>query len=197
MLFINQNDYPDIPYPTNASNPDSNSYLNGTIASSGCGLCSLCMMVDQLTLEKLDLIQCRDLSLEHKANLKVGTSMKVLGPVIAQMYGLTCEQSDEMADMIACLQNGGKVIVNVGGDHDDHIGSFSHIGHYILAIGLKDGLVRILDPDYSQSKYQEADRPQKVRDDNGILYATPEILHQDTLNRSPGYYLFNTKGASE
>ncbi len=196
MILINQNDYPNIPYPTNASDPTSSSYLNGTIASSGCGLCSLCMLVDQLTLQKLDLIRCRDLSIEHKANLKVGTSMKVLGPVVAEMYGLTFDTSDDMEDMISCLQNGGRVIINVGGDHDEHIGSFSHIGHYILAAGYQNGLIRIIDPDYTREKYQEGNRPQNVKDSDGILYASPETVHADTLNRTPGYYLFNSKGAS-
>ena len=35
--YWNQNNYPDIPYG------------DGTVASSGCGLCSACMVVENLT----------------------------------------------------------------------------------------------------------------------------------------------------
>ncbi|MBR0138547.1 MAG: hypothetical protein IJM15_09060 [Erysipelotrichaceae bacterium] len=194
MLFINQNDYPDVRYPTNAQDPQSSSYLNGTIASSGCGLCSLCMLVDQLTLQKLDLLDCRDLAIEHKANMKVGTRMAILGPVVADMYGLTYDTTDDESEMLECLKNGGKVIVNVGGNHDDHTGIFCYVGHYILAIGYQDGYVRILDPDYKKEKYDKQEIRDKVIDFGKILYARPEVLHEDTLNRSPGYYLFNKRG---
>ena len=194
MLYINQNDYPDIKYPTNASDPTSSSYLNGTIASSGCGLCSLCMVVDQLTLSQLPLIKCRDLAIEHQANMRVGTSMKILGPVVADLYGLTLEMTDSEEEMMKCLENGGKVIINVGGDHDDHIGVFSDVGHYITAIGTQDGYIRILDPAYVPGRYEKEGRKGKVIDLDGVAYTTAEVLHEDTLNRSPGYYLFNKGG---
>ncbi len=193
MLYLNQNDYPDIKYPTNASDRTSGSYLEGTIESSGCGLCSLCMVVDRLTLKKLDLSECRDLSLQHEANLKVGTNMKVLGPVIAQMYDLTYSQTDDENELVQCLEKGGAAIINVGGDHDDHIGVFSDVGHYITAIGYSDGKVRILDPAYRKGKYDTEGRKGKVIDKEGILFTTLDVLHDDTANRTPGYYLFNNE----
>lgn len=191
MLYLNQNDYPDEKYPTKAADKTSSSYLSGTIASSGCGLCCLCMAVDQLSLQKLDLIQCRDLSIEHEANMKVGTDMKILGPVVAEMFNLSFSKTDDEEEMMQCLKNGGKVIINVGGDHDEHIGVFSDVGHYIIAIGYQDGLIRILDPAYRVGKYDIEGRKGKIIDCEGILYAKPEVLRDDTLNRSPGYYLFN------
>ena len=190
MLYINQNDYPDIKYPTKASDPESHSFREGTIASSGCGLCSLCMVVDQLTLDKLELIQCRDLSIANKANMKVGTDMKILGPVVAEMYGLDFARSDSEEEMTDCLINGGKVIINVGGDHDDHIGVFSDVGHYITAIGYDHGYIKILDPAYRKGKYDIEGRKGKVIDKNGILFTTADVLHEDTENRRPRYYLF-------
>ena len=191
MLYINQNDYPDVSYPTNASDPESKSYKEGTIASSGCGLCSLCMVVDQLTLRKLDLIECRDLSIASQANLKVGTNMKVLGPIVAEMYGLDFARSESDEEMIECLYNGGKVIINVGGDHDDHIGVFSDVGHYITAIGIDNGYIKILDPAYRKGKYDIEGRKGKVIDKDGILFTTAQVLHEDTENRRPRYYLFS------
>lgn len=193
MLYINQNDYPDIKYPTNASDKTSKSYLEGTIESSGCGLCSLCMVVDRLTLKKLELIECRDLSLKHEANLKVGTNMKVLGPVVAQMFDLSYKQSSDENALAECLKNGGAAIINVGGDHDDHIGVFSDVGHYITAIGFDDNKVKILDPAYRKGKYDIEGREGKVIDKEGILFTTLDVLHDDTNNRTPRYYLFNNE----
>ena len=73
MLFINQNDYENMPYPTDAKNPDSENMLKGTIASSGCGLCSCCMMVDRLTLQTLTLEECRQMAIDCGANMDPGT----------------------------------------------------------------------------------------------------------------------------
>ena len=60
MLFVNQNDYPDIPYPTDIDHPDS-SDNDGTIETAGCGLCSAVMMVDRLCMNGLNLEECRDI----------------------------------------------------------------------------------------------------------------------------------------
>lgn len=190
MLYINQNDYPDVRYPTNAQDPTSESYKEGTVETSGCGLCCLCMLVDQLTMQKLELIECRDLSLAHQANLKVGTNMKVLGPVIADRYGLKFSMSDSDEEMLDWLSKGGKVIINVGGDHDEHIGVFSDVGHYIIAIGYDGQYVKILDPAYREGKYDIEGRKGKVIDKDKILFTLPEVLHEDTDNRTPRYYLF-------
>ena len=50
MKYINQRDYPDIPYITRA-NPEDPRHERGkktTIRSSGCGLCSALMVADRL-----------------------------------------------------------------------------------------------------------------------------------------------------
>lgn len=87
MKYINQLLYENVPYPTDAKNPDS-PMLSGSIKRAGCGLCCLCMVVDRLTTQSLPLEECRDLAIMHKANLDPGTDLKVLSPVIAQKYSL-------------------------------------------------------------------------------------------------------------
>lgn len=191
MKYINQNDYPHIRYGTNAKEPESSSFINGTVASSGCGLCCLCMAVDRLTLESLDIEEAVQLSIDNQANMNVGTSMKIMGPVIAERYGLNFKSTDDETEMMVWLLNGGVAIINVGGDHDDHIGVFSDVGHYIIAIAYQNGQYRILDPAYRPGKYDIEGRAGKVTDKKGILYAREEVLHQDTENRRPRYYLFN------
>ena len=54
MKYINQLLYENMPYPTDAKNPDS-PMKNGNIKRAGCGLCCLCMVVDRLTTQSLPL----------------------------------------------------------------------------------------------------------------------------------------------
>ena len=56
MKYINQLDYPHLPYYTDAANPEKTEEEKmRTVAKSGCGLCCACMMIDQLTTEELKL----------------------------------------------------------------------------------------------------------------------------------------------
>ncbi|MBR0385960.1 MAG: hypothetical protein IJI05_05380, partial [Erysipelotrichaceae bacterium] len=191
MKYINQNNYPKMRYGTNAKDPQSSSFINGTIESSGCGLCCLCMVVDQLTMESLDLPEAIELSVSNKANMNVGTNMKILGPVVAEKYGLQFRQTNSEQEMIAWILNGGVAIINVGGDYEGHIGAFCDVGHYILAIAYQNGMFRILDPAYRPCKYDIEGRKGKITDKKGILYTSEKVLHEDTENRRPRYYLFN------
>lgn len=193
MLYINQNDYPHIPYPTNLDEPESPSCLEGTVASSGCGLCSLMMIVDRLTVSSLTLEDALRLSHESNADRKVGTNLKILGPVIAQKYGLCFTTTSDMERLLSHLQNGGAAIANVGGDHDDHIGVFSDVGHYITVLSYSDGELLILDPAYRLGKYTSPGREGKIRENGVFLYTSPEILLSDTENREPRFYLFSAK----
>ena len=87
MKYLNQLDHPDIPYPTDAATEGSR-FHDLSIKEAGCGLCSLAMMVDRLTTKTISLKRLIALSLKHKANLHPGTDMKILGPVVADLYDL-------------------------------------------------------------------------------------------------------------
>ena len=191
MKYINQLLYENVPYPTDAKNPDS-PMLGGSIKRAGCGLCCLCMVVDCLTTQSLPLEECRDLALMHKANLDPGTDLKVLSPVIAQKYSLKYSSTNDSQEMIHCLQNGGCAIANVGGDRDDgnYIGVFSHGGHYITVISANEAELCILDPSLKDGKFEEDGRKGKVRVEGDFVYCDLKVLEQDTDNRSPSYYLF-------
>ena len=193
MLYINQQDYPHIPYPTNASDPSSSSYTKGTVATSGCGPCSLCMVVEHLTMHEFSLEEALNLSYETKANLKVGTNLMILGLAVAEKFGLSMSVSNDLKDVRKCLRAGGRVIMNVGGDHDDHIGTFSDVGHYVVIISYADGLYCVLDPAYRVDKYTIPGRKGKIKEDGLFLYTHAKVLLEDTLNRDPGFYLFNRK----
>lgn len=191
MRYLNQLEYENIPYPTNAEDPTSDYAVKGNIRMAGCGLCSICMVVDSLCAIPFSLEECRDLSVSVKANHTVGTDMQVLAPAVAEMFHLSLQETDDPAQLADCLHSGGAAVVHVGGDHDEHIGIFSDVGHYIVAIGESDGEFCLLDPAWRPDKYLSEPRRSKVRQQDIYLYASADTLQLDTVTRTPAYYLFN------
>ena len=192
MKYYNQLDYPDMPYITDTNHPGS-PFESGTIKKAGCGLCSLCMVVDRLCIETLSLEACRELSYRAGANREPGTSMKILAPVIAEKFDLDLTTTDDPQLLAECLRQGGAAVVHVGGDREGHVGIFSHGGHYVAAIGVRGEEFCILDPSWKPDKYQEEPHRSAVRECGVFLYTTAETLAADTANRSPGFYLFHRK----
>lgn len=191
MLYLNQLDHEDIPYPTNLNDPESDYAQNGTVAKAGCGLCSLCMVIDRLTLETLPLEECRDLSVEVGANREPGTDMNILGSAIARRFDLRFRITDDEREMAECLHSGGAAIINTGGDREGHIGTFSDIGHYIVAISESDGEFALLDPAWRSDKYAKEPGRSRVRQNGKWLYAREEVIREDASEKALPYYLFS------
>lgn len=192
MKYLNQLSCESIPYPTDLNHPDSEFAVNGTVRRAGCGLCCACMMVDRLTEESFSLEACRDLAVETRANLEPGTDMEILAAALAQRFDLSLTMTDDVSRLAACLREGGCGIINVGGDREGHLGIFSHQGHFILAVSVCGEEFCLLDPSWTEDKYDELYR-QEVRRNGHWLYADAALLQQDTANRSPAYYLFQRK----
>ena len=90
MEYINQYDYPHIPYP----HPEGvYTDKEPTIALCGCGLCSLWMVIRMLTEEKPSLEDLIQMSIDSGANVSHGTQMRILAPYAAKKYGLQCTLS--------------------------------------------------------------------------------------------------------
>lgn len=192
MRYLNQKNYGHIPYVHDVSHggvPES----RRSVATSGCGLCCLCMMVDRLTTRKLEIDECVRWSEECGANVIIGTRMAILGPLVAEQYGLEFSSSNRIEDLLDTLRNGGCGIVNVGGDHNDHTGIFSHGGHYILALYADQEDICILDPSYTADKYSADYFQDKVKVSVPFLYCTPEVLASDCTNKEIPYFLFRRK----
>lgn len=190
MLYLNQLDYPALHYEHNldaGGAPPEHS----TVAKAGCGLCCCCMMVENLTTSKLPLEECLALSQEAGANRGVGTNLKILGPVVAQRYGLKFSVTDELSVLIDHLQCGGMAVANSGGDREGHTGVFTHGGHYIAVISYDGTNFCILDPSFKEGKFDEEGRQGKVQIHVPFLYCSAEVLQEDCANRSPAYYLFS------
>ena len=192
MLYLNQKDYRNVPYYHNVANggvPEERRW----IATSGCGICSACMIVEHLTTKPLPLEECIKLSERSGANREIGTRMRLLGPLVAEIYDLDFEMTNDIDKLIAHLQAGGEAAVNVGGDHDDHVGLFSHKGHYIVAVSTDGKEVCILDPSYTVGKYEEEGRKGKVRVNYPFAYCSVADLAADVQNREIPFYLFKRK----
>ena len=189
MIYLNQLDYPDMPYTTDLDNGGAPAE-KCNVAAAGCGPCSLCMVVEGLTMAHLDLTECLRLSHEAGADRRLGTSLAILGPVIAEKYGLSYRNTSDPGEMAEHLRRGGLVIANSGGDREGYTGVFTHGGHYVTVLSVSDGICCILDPSWKPGKYDEEGRKGLVREAYPYMYCSLETLAKDCENRDPAYHLF-------
>ena len=188
MLYVNQRQYPDMEYITRLGMPGEDTHT--TISSSACGLCSACMIVDQLTDRVLTLEHARQIAYDTKANMGRGTSMKPFAPVFAELFGLEYHATDSEEELAEHLRKGGKAILHVRGTHDGVLGLFARSGHYITAIGINGDELTILDPSYERGKYDEPTRKDKVRFDYPFVYCKMKYVKEEQAPNAPeGKYI--------
>ena len=193
MLYINQRLYPQLRYDHDTKN-GPRPLERASIASSGCGICSTCMVVEHITTEAFSLEECIQMSYDSGANQNIGTDIHVLGPAVAERFGLTFEKTRDPEKLIACLQRGGEAVVNVGGDTDGEIGLFTRSGHYIVAISYADGEFCLMDPGGDESKFDMEGRAGKVRVNGHFIYCPLDTLLKESIDkREHPFYLFNRK----
>ena len=190
MLYLNQLDYRHIPYITHTKDDDIIDKVYN-VARSGCGICSACMVVDRLTTKHLPIEEGVKISEGCGANYGAGTDMSMYAPMVAERFGLDYRNTDDQAQMLACLQTGGAVIVHVKRLPDDEVGLFTKGGHYMTVISTDGEEVCILDPSYTPEKYHLPEREGKVNDKNApFLYTSKDTLHAHTPWDKPKYHLF-------
>lgn len=189
MRYLNQLDYRHIHYEHNVEDGGVPQERRN-IATSGCGICCCCMLIEQLTHYELSLHECIRLIYRAGANKRKGLQMTVFGQPLADEFGLGYKASSSMDELLACLQKGGRAVINVGGDHDDYVGLYSNGGHCILAISYDGNELCILDPGYKPGKYESAPRAGKVRVDDPFTYCKPQFIAEDTQNRELPFHLF-------
>ena len=191
MLYMNQRDYRHIPYMHDLDHGGAPEERRN-VATSGCGLCSMCMIVDHLTTKSLTLEECVRLSEENGANRKPGTSLRVLGPILAEMYDLEFSRTGSMEELVTHLQSGGEAVVNVNQKEDGTPGLFTTRSHWIVVVSTDGKEVCILDPNYAPGKFQEYEEQGLIRVKEPFLYCSLETLQQETRIQIP-YYLFSRK----
>ncbi len=197
MKYYNQLALPYMLYKCNTDDPECEAAHNSTFAMTACGLCCAAMAADRLLVDSgFGLVEALNLSYETGANHSWGTDYKIFAPAFAEKLDLKYEPSNDIEDVKKCLQTGGCVIANVGGDREEpdgskYIGVFTHGGHYIIAIGVReDGKICILDPSQKPGKFDEEGRKGKVEEIGNFCYCDPEVLAKDADNRDPGFYCF-------
>lgn len=195
MHYVNQLAHRHIPYHTNVrkeSVAEKDRIRN--VALSGCGLCCVCMMVDQLTNMTLTIEDCVKISEECVANHSTGTDMKVLGPVIAEKYKLDYKGSNDLGEAIRHLQNGGHIIAHVGIPEGKEIGLFTKGGHYISLISTDGEDFCILDPSYTSDKFDIPERAGKVDTSHApYLYCNVNLVDSETKVGKIKYHMFSRK----
>lgn len=191
MLYLNQLDYRHIHYLHDTSNGGAPAERQN-VATSGCGLCSLCMIVDHLTTKSLAIEDAVRLSEENGANKTPGTNMAILGPIIAQYYGLEMTMSRDPQEMIEHLRNGGEIIVNVRKE-DRPLALFTKGGHYMVLLSTDGKEVCFFDPSYTEEKFQMEGRQGKIREDPPFLYCSIDTLMEEIPSKDPAFYMFKRK----
>lgn len=193
MRHINQRRYAYIPYPQRMDEPDNPLGKKGTVRSGGCGLCSACMVIDQLTTEKFSVREAAQLSMAVGGNHSSGTDMEIFGPVVAEKFNLDYATSTDINEVVEAVRDGARVIALVGKTEPQHKGIFTQGGHYIVVISATKDEVCILDPNWTSKNFKKWEKEGLVRMEGTLVYTTPEILHNETKTVWPGYYIFRRR----
>lgn len=192
MLYLNQTKYRHVPYNHNTDNGGPPPERRN-VATSGCGLCTACMIVDHLTDKTLLIEDCVKLSEESGANHGLGTDMEILGPIVADMFDLDFSMTDDLDEMLEHLRKGGEAAALVCGDRDGEVGLFTYRRHFITLVSADESDICILDPALKDGKFEEPGREGKVRVNAPFIYCPADTLMHETATHAPKFYLFKRK----
>jgi hypothetical protein len=194
MRHINQRRYAYIPYPQHTEEPDNPRGKKVTVRNGGCGLCSACMVVDQLTTKSFSVKDAVKLALSVGANHATGTDIMIFGPAVAEKFDLEFIPTDDIGEAIAAVRDGGRVITRVSNRYECNRGIFTKTGHYMVMIAATEQEVCILDPSWTSTKFKKWEQAGLVRTNGTLVYTAPETLHNEGIQILPRYYIFRRKG---
>ena len=188
MFYYNQCDYSKIKYP-------SSTHPKATIKTSGCGVVSTLIVVNNLAGKELYTVQSmRDLAIKSGARVAEGTDVSVLLNAVKKVYrGFSYKTTSSEADLIKHLNAGGMAIVHQGNVYN----VFSSSGHYVTAVGTNGDNIEIYDPYMYTGKYSTSPRRSRIvkKTKYGCVVSKSEI-NKATADRSPSYYLVTYKKPS-
>ena len=195
MKYINQREYAHIPYTTDlATEGIAPEGTKNNIKSRGCGLCCLAMAVDILTDKVLGLEEAVSLSEANRANLGRGTNLNIMGPIVAEKFGLSYSATSDLDEAIAHLSAGGVIVAHRGAPEGKDIGLFAKIGHYILLVSTDGKDFCILDPDYTPTKFTIPERAGRVDTSHlPFLYASVSDVDAETKPGRVKYHMLARK----
>lgn len=181
MIYYNQLNYANIPYP-------SSLYPNATIKTSGCGVCCASIVVENLTGKDFPPEISAKFSMENKARAATGTDMATLAKALCCKFDeMTYWSTDDSNIVASAVEDGAIAIANTkGGDK----GLFSTSGHYVVLAGYKNTTFSVLDPYLYNGKFDTKYRKGKVTQHDNVLYVSQEHVANDCKR----YYIFKKNG---
>ena len=196
MLYINQREYPYIPYPTHTAEPEHEDGKKRTLASAGCGICAGMMVVDRL-LPNVHFTKEEAIGLSFfcDANAHRGTLYRRYAPALCKKFNLRYEESNDFDDVLRCLHTGGCVVCVTSKRDDDpsYVPTFTYGGHYIVLINEEpDGRICILDPSLKEGKFEENGRSGRVEVKGNLCFCSRKVIEDDTVGAGywGHYFLF-------
>ena len=154
-----------------------------TIKSSGCGICSACTIIANLTNEYIEPPQMATYSVQKGYRIDgVGTSHSLYFD-IAKKYNLKCTQSYDIYDAVKCVRDGGMVVCSTNGGINK---LFSTGGHLFVMSDCIGNDCEFVDSDNYQGKYQTAYRKQRCYEKDGKIY----VNINEAKKHIAVYYLF-------
>lgn len=191
-IFYCQLDYASIPYPQEGTG-------KGNIADNGCGICSACMLAENMLGVSISLEEAAQMAIDCGARCSSGTDFYIYTPVFAERVGCTVKMTYDWEEALEFLHTHndetGMVIANTKGDRPDdgYIGVFSDCGHYIVLASAEGTTVKVWDPMYKEGtgRYEKPGRLGKVRMDGNDAYADMSVIREDCKTRP--FFLFEKK----
>ena len=120
--------------------------------------------------------------------------MNILGPVIAEKFGISYSKTSDLDEAIKHVQAGGVIVAHVGVPECKEIGLFTKGGHYILLVSTDGHEFCILDPSYTPEKFTIPERAGRVNFENApYLYCDVNTVDSETKLGRVKYHLFARK----
>jgi hypothetical protein len=152
------------------------------------------MMIENMTDKTLSIEECVKISDDCAANHAMGTDMSVLAPVIAEKFDINYVASSDLNEAITHLQKGGMIVAHVGVPEGKEIGLFTKGGHYVLIISCDGEEFCVLDPSYSEEKFNDPARIGRINVKHApFLYCNVDIFDSETRVGKPKYHMFARK----
>lgn len=187
--FINQINYPDLPYHTGIESGGLPGHEN-TFAYGGCGVCCLIMSVEACKGIRIPLDEGIKYAMDSGSTRHYGTDLDVLLEYALPRYGMSFEMTDDINRLRVCILDGGVAVANTGGDRDGYSCPFSPRGHYVFVHEINGDECLIFDTSFRPEKYTRAAKAGEVtvRDDDMVV-TTLAYLDRACNNKRPRYIL--------
>ncbi|MBQ6381227.1 MAG: SH3 domain-containing protein [Clostridia bacterium] len=176
--YYKQGNYSDIAY----DNPSTSRKEN--IASSGCGVCSTAMVVNNMANQQLCTVaSLARFSIANKARDNSGTNLfTLLEAVCSANSHFSYRVTSSKQELLNHLKSGKMAILNQGESYR----VFSSGGHFVVAYKAVGNNIEVFDPAAYEGKYSTSRTIAETS--RGCIVSIDEVA-KATQDRSPAYYL--------